>query len=40
VDADASTEGVRTLNRRIAGDERVTLSMIPVADGLTLVRKR
>lgn len=39
-DGDASTEGVRALNRRIAGDERVTLSMIPIADGLTLVRKR
>jgi predicted O-methyltransferase YrrM len=39
-DGDASTEGVRTLNQRIATDERVTVSMIPIADGLTLARKR
>lgn len=39
-DADASTEAVRLLNQRIATDERVTVSMIPIADGLTLARKR
>jgi predicted O-methyltransferase YrrM len=37
---DEDTLGVRRLNDRLLRDERVTLSMIPVADGLTLVRKR
>lgn len=37
---DADTEGVRRLNDRLATDERVDISMIPVADGLTLARKR
>jgi predicted O-methyltransferase YrrM len=37
---DQSVEGVRTLNERLRTDERVTVSMIPVADGLTLARKR
>ncbi len=32
--------GVRRLNDRLLRDERVEISMIPVADGLTLVRKR
>jgi predicted O-methyltransferase YrrM len=37
---DPDTLGVRRLNERLAADERVTVSMIPVADGLTLARKR
>jgi predicted O-methyltransferase YrrM len=37
---DPDTLGVRRLNDRIAADERVTISMIPVADGLTLALKR
>lgn len=37
---DADTMGVRRLNERLATDERVTVSMIPVGDGLTLARKR
>lgn len=37
---DASTEGIRRLNDRLSTDERVDISMIPVADGLTLARKR
>jgi predicted O-methyltransferase YrrM len=37
---DPSTVGVRRLNERLATDERVTISMIPVADGLTLALKR
>ncbi len=37
---DPDTLGVRRLNERLIGDERVEISMIPVADGLTLVRKR
>ncbi len=37
---DEDTVGVRRLNERLATDERVTISMIPVADGLTLALKR
>ncbi len=37
---DADTVGVRRLNDRLVGDERVSISMLPVADGLTLVQKR
>lgn len=37
---DIDTVGVRRLNERLATDERVTISMIPVADGLTLALKR
>ncbi len=37
---DEDTIGVRRLNDRLVGDERVSISMIPVADGLTLVQKR
>lgn len=37
---DPDTLGVRRLNERLATDERVTISMIPVADGLTIALKR
>jgi predicted O-methyltransferase YrrM len=37
---DPDTLGVRRLNDRLLADERVSISMIPVADGLTLVQKR
>ncbi|MFJ2441870.1 MULTISPECIES: O-methyltransferase [unclassified Streptomyces] len=37
---DADTEGVRALNARLREDERVELSMLPVADGITLVRRK
>jgi predicted O-methyltransferase YrrM len=37
---DKDTLGVRRLNDRLANDERVDVSMIPVGDGLTLARKR
>lgn len=37
---DPGTEAIRELNRRIAVDDRVDVSMLPVGDGLTLVRKR
>jgi len=37
---DASTHAIVQLNERIYGDERVHLSMIPVADGLTLALKK
>jgi caffeoyl-CoA O-methyltransferase len=31
---------IRALNRKLLQDERVDLSLLPVADGITLVRKR
>ena len=34
------TAAVRTLNEKLSRDERVYLSMLPIADGLTLVIKR
>lgn len=35
-----SVRGIRELNRMLSSDERVSLSMVPIADGLTLARKR
>jgi predicted O-methyltransferase YrrM len=35
-----STEAIRALNARLAGDERIDLSLVPIGDGLTLARKR
>ena len=43
VDADnneADTEAIRAFNARRVADERVDLVMLPVADGVTLLRKR
>lgn len=37
---DEDTVVLRTLNETIATDERVSLSMLPIADGITLARKR
>ena len=37
---DADTQAIRALNEKLHEDERITLSMIPLADGLTLCRKR
>jgi caffeoyl-CoA O-methyltransferase len=39
-DADASAVAIRAFNGRLAGDERVDKVLLPVADGLALVRKR
>ena len=39
-DKDPDTIGIRRLNDRLATDERVDLCMLPVADGLSLARKR
>lgn len=35
-----STEAIRRLNRQILEDERVSMSLVPIGDGLTLARKR
>ncbi|WP_052852556.1 O-methyltransferase [Streptomyces avicenniae] len=37
---DADTAGVREVNALIRDDRRVDVSMLPVADGITLVRRR
>jgi predicted O-methyltransferase YrrM len=38
--ADADTRALRELNDAVAADERVESVMLPIADGLTVVRKR
>ena len=37
---DADTQGVRRFNQWIARDPTVEAVMLPIADGMTLVRKR
>ena len=37
---DADTLAIRRLNDRLASDERVSIAMLPLADGVTLARKR
>ena len=37
---DADTEALQALNLKIHHDERVDLALLPIADGLTLARKR
>ena len=37
---DASTVAIRSLNEKLAVDERVELAMVPIGDGLTLMRVR
>lgn len=37
---DADTEALRALNAALKGDERVSLSLVPIGDGLTLALKR
>jgi predicted O-methyltransferase YrrM len=37
---DADTEGIRELNARLHADPRVDLCLVPIADGVTLARKR
>lgn len=37
---DADTQAIRALNDGLLRDERVTISLVPIGDGLTLARKR
>ncbi len=37
---DADTVAIRALNKRLHTDERVSLAMLPIADGMTLLLKR
>jgi predicted O-methyltransferase YrrM len=39
-DREPDTEGIRELNRTLLGDQRVSISLVPIGDGLTLARKR
>ena len=39
-DQDADTQALRELNDRLHNDERVSVSLVPIGDGLTLARKR
>jgi caffeoyl-CoA O-methyltransferase len=39
-DTTDDTKALRVLNEKIVKDERVTVSMVPIGDGLTLARKR
>lgn len=37
---DKRTQAIRALNEKLRDDERITLSLVPIADGLTLALKR
>jgi predicted O-methyltransferase YrrM len=39
-DTDEETQAIRDLNADLATDERVDIAMVPIADGLTLLRVR
>jgi predicted O-methyltransferase YrrM len=38
-DRDKRTEAIRSFNEKLFRDERVSISLVPIADGLTLARK-
>ena len=37
---DEATRAIRAFNEKIHADPRVSLSLVPIGDGLTLARKR
>ena len=37
---DEDTQALQALNRKLAGDDRISLCLLPVADGVTLARRR
>lgn len=37
---DEDTRALQALNRKLAGDERISICLLPVADGVTLARRR
>jgi predicted O-methyltransferase YrrM len=37
---DEDTKAIRAVNELVRSDERVTLALAPIGDGLTLARKR
>ena len=39
-DTEESTLAIRAFNRKVHKDDRVSLSMLPIGDGMTLIRKR
>jgi O-methyltransferase len=39
-DQDADTQALRELNDKLHKDERVSISLVPIGDGLTLAKKR
>lgn len=39
-DQDPDTRAIREMNERLHRDQRVSLSLVPIGDGLTVVRKR
>lgn len=40
LDQSTTTEAIRAFNKHVVTDQRVDMSLVPIADGLTLARKR